>query len=99
MTGSRAESRLSNQSGVRVVVIGVFALGLAAVLLAWGRVIVTPGEILQGDLTYPLHADLLPRLFYPAWDPNRGSVLVTAILLGVSRRSWRSVGWPACRAP
>ena len=52
------------------------------VLLAWGRVVVTPGEIFQGDLTYALHADLLPRAFFPAWDPNRHSVLISVGLLG-----------------
>ena len=60
----------------------IFLGGLALVLAAWGRVIVTPGEILQGDLTYALHADLLPRIFYPAWDPNRHGVLVSIGLFG-----------------
>ena len=60
----------------------IFLGGLALVLAAWGRVVVTPGEILQGDLTYALHADLLPRIFYPAWDPNRHSVLVSIGLFG-----------------
>ena len=74
--------RHSMFSGGRLHVPVIFLGGLALVLAAWGRVIVTPGEILQGDLTYALHADLLPRIFYPAWDPNRHSVLVSIGLLG-----------------
>ena len=76
---ARADSILS---GDRLHVPAIFLAGLAVVIAAWWRVIVTPGEILQGDLTYPLHADLLPRLFYPAWDPNRHSVLVSIGSLG-----------------
>ena len=60
----------------------IFLGSLALIVAAWGRVIVTPGEILQGDLTYALHADLLPRIFYPAWDLNRHSVLVSVGSLG-----------------
>ena len=69
-------------SGGRLHVPVIFFGGLALVLAAWGRVVVTPGEILQGDLTYALHADLLPRIFYPAWDANRHSVLVSIGLFG-----------------
>ena len=77
----RSIGRLSSAdpilSGSRLHVAVIFLMGLAVVIAAWGRVIVTPGEILQGDLTYALHADLLPRIFYPAWDSNRHSVLVS----------------------
>ena len=76
---ARADSILS---GDRLHVPAIFIAGLAVVIAVWWRVIVTPGEILQGDLTYPLHADLLPRIFYPAWDPNRHSVLVSIGSLG-----------------
>ncbi len=68
--------------GDRLHVPAIFLAGLAVVIALWWRVIVTPGEILQGDLTYALHADLLPRIFYPAWDPNRHSVLVSIGLFG-----------------
>ncbi|MCY4109812.1 MAG: hypothetical protein OXG11_12385, partial [Chloroflexi bacterium] len=76
---ARANSILS---GDRLHVPAIFLAGLAVVIALWWRVIVTPGEILQGDLTYALHADLLPRIFYPAWDPNRHSVLVSIGLFG-----------------
>ncbi len=55
----------------------IFLGGLALALAAWGRVIATPGEMIQADLTYAIHSDLLPRMLYPAWDQNRHSVLIS----------------------
>ena len=79
---SRFTSLDSTLGGDRLPVFLIFLFGLVVVIAAWSRVIVTPGEILQGDLTYALYPDLLLRMLYPAWDPNRHSVLVSVGFFG-----------------
>ncbi len=50
--------------------------GLLVTLAAAWRVVATPGEIIQGDLGYPIAGEFWTRAYTSAWETSHGSTLV-----------------------
>ncbi len=63
------------------------ALGLILTLVAGWRVVATPGEIIQGDLGYPIASEFWTRRFTSAWDTSYGTALVNVM------RTYTYVPW------
>src|SRR3990172_3123115 len=57
--------------------------GLVAVLAAWSKVLLTPGDMNNGDLFQPLVLRPLIEHIYPSWHPTTGSNLIELMRTGL----------------